>query len=307
MMRFICVVALFAVIASAAGGYTTCGVSGNKDYSNTTGCDAVKTCASTYCTCVGGTASAAGVCSKLDATCDKASSCSEAFLECMEAKARTVPVSGDACSAPLSTLRIGLNSLSSGVGMWNTSSVHTSCKYAVCLLYNETSTGTCTTLNSYEAVCSGSPVTFSGIITLSGNWSKIFSNATALAEAKACLVSDLTNHLRYPVSIISVTADASGGAKVEYTVDAAKGAVEAELTSANNSTAWLKCLTAAKFAELGGTGTLKPTFSDTPTPTPGGTPPSPPTPPPTPPPAGASMMWSAVQVLAAVVAVLVIA
>jgi hypothetical protein len=305
MMRFICVVALFAVIASAAGHYASCGLAGNMDYSNHTGCDAVKTCASNYCTCVGGTASAAGVCSKLDATCDKAATCSEAFLECMEAKARTVPVSGDPCSAPLSSLRAGLTTLGTGVGMWNTSSVHTSCKYAVCRLYNETSTGTCTTLNDYEAVCSGSPVTFTGIVSFSGNWSKIFGNTTALEQAKACLKLDLQNHLRFPVTIVSVTqATATGGAKVEYTVDAAKGSIEAELASANNSTAWLKCLTAAKFAELGGTGTLKPVFSDTPTPTPGG--PTPPTPP-TPPPAGASMMWSAVQVISAVVAVLVIA
>jgi hypothetical protein len=304
MMRFICVVALFAVIASAAGGYHTCGVAGNKDYSNHTGCDAVKACVTSYCTCVGGTASVAGVCSKLDATCDKAASCSEAFLECMEAKAKTVPATGDACSTALSALRVGLGQLASGVGLWNTSSVHTACKYAVCTLYNETSTGTCTTANSYEAVCSGSPIVYTGIVTFSGNWSKILNNATALAEAKTCLALDLTNHLRFPVTIVSITADASGGAKVEYTVDAPKVAIEAELASANNSTAWLKCLTAAKFAELGGTGTLKPTFSETPTPAPGG--PTPPTPP-TPPPAGASMMWSAVQVIAAVVAVLVIA
>lgn len=306
-MRFLCVVALFAVIASAAGDYSTCGVSGNKDYSNTTGCTAAATCASSYCTCTGGTVATGGSCSMKLASCDTSARCAEKFLECMEAAARAA-TNTDACMAPLKNLHDGLVLLSTGMGMWNTSNQYTACKYAVCMLYNATTTGTCNATNDYAAVCYGSPVTFSGVLTLSGNWSAIFANGTALKEAEKCLALDLTNHLRFPVTIISITKDANGGAMVEYTVDAAKASIEQQLNAAQNSTAWLQCLSAAKFAALGGTGTLKPIFSDTPTPVPGGSPPpSPPTPPPTPPPAGASMMWSAVQVIAAVVAVLVIA
>jgi hypothetical protein len=309
MMRFVCVVALFAVIASAAGGYSTCPSASVMTYSNTTGCDAVVACASSYCTCIKGTVSG-GVCSKTDATCDVARGCSETFLDCMETNARTV-TNTSACWTALKDLKSSLTTISTGLQMWNASNAHAGCKHAVCLMYNQSTSGTCNSTNSYEAACYGSPVTYQGQISIGGNWSKIFSNATALKEAEECLAIDLTNQLRYPVTVISVTKAKDDTAVVEYSVDAAKTAVDSEITAASGSTAWLKCLSAAKFTQLGGSGTLSVKFTDTPTPVPvtptPGTTPSPPTPSPPAPPASASMMWSAVQVIAAVVAVLVIA
>jgi hypothetical protein len=153
-----------------------------------------------------------------------------------------------------------------------------------------------------------SPITYTGQFTLSGNFSKIVANATALEALKICLATDLTNHLRYPTWVISLSKNADDTVTVVFTVGAAKSAIDSELTTAEGNTNWLKCLTAAKFAELGGTGTLGgPAFADTPTPAPSGsgTPsPSTTTPAPT---SGSAVMWAAAPIISAVVAIVMIA
>jgi len=214
-----------------------------------------------------------------------------------------------ACYASLAALHDSLVLLVSGAQQWNNSVAFQACNWEACLIYNASTSGTCNSTNNYQSVCMKSPITFTGQFTLSGNFSKIFSNATALEALKVCLATDLTNHLRYPTWILSVSKNADDTITVVFNVGAPKSAIDSELSTAEGNTNWMKCLNAAKFAELGGTGTLGgPTFTDTPTPLPAGSTPNPTPSPSTPSPtSGSAVMWSAAPIISAVVAILMIA
>jgi hypothetical protein len=307
-LRFVCVVALcFAVAVSAAGGYSSCGPI-SRAYSNVS-CTAAATCGAARCTCFGGTASN-GECTgaSTTASCDKGRDCAMDFLKCINDAANML-TNTSACYAPLAALHDSFVLLVSGAQQWNASVAFMSCNWEVCKLYNATTSGTCNSTNNYQSVCMRSPITYTGQFILSGNFSKIVLNATALAALKECLATDLTNHLRYPTWIISVSKNADDTITVVFNVGAPKSAIDSELIKAAGNTNWMTCLSAAKFAELGGVGTLGgPTFGETPTPSPPGTTPTPGSPSPsTPAPSSAAIMWSAAPIISAVVAILMIA
>jgi hypothetical protein len=169
-------------------------------------------------------------------------------------------------------------------------------------LYNETSIGSCSSTEDYKAICAWSPIYFTGTLRLGGNFTAIVNNATSKTALDACLKSDLNNHLRYPTTVDSVKLDATNGnLLVQFTVYTAYASVDQQIKDMEKGTSWMTCLTATKFKDLGGSGTITVEVTVN-TPTPASTPDPNATPP-----ASASMMWSAVQIIVAAVAVLVIA
>lgn len=247
-------------------------------------------------------------------TCTQVAVCAWAAAECIEDVAKTASNTSTCLSAVQS-----VHTAAMGTGLWNETAAYTDCSNAFCHFLNisvsTTTAGTCADGTSFvqaaKNVCKYGPISVQASFKFgSGNFSAIVSNSTAKTAAMDCIETDLENHLRYPVNVydIVITDAATGAARVDFEVYAPASQWEAKLASADGNANWLICFNAAKFAQYGGTGTFgAPTFSvATPTPSPPTTPGTTPTPA-TPPPASASMMWSAVQIIVAVVAVLVIA
>jgi hypothetical protein len=306
-LRFLCVVALcLAVTVSAAGSIAKCDASTltGGGFGNFTGCAAVKSCHAKFCTCLGDKATdspAPGTCATKTANCSQTHLCTKTLFKCIIDEA-TAAVNNSACMTAVSGLHSSLVAVTSGFKDWNMSTAFSDCNREACLLYNQSASGVCTGADAFSTICEMSPISFTGTLRLGGNFTNIFSNSTSKAALAACLKSDLNNHLRYPTTVDSYTLDAAtGNCVVQFTVYTAYASVDQQIKEMEKGTAWMTCLTAEKFAALGGTGTLtsEVTLQF-------------PTPPATPdpnaaPPASASMMWSALQIIVAVVAVLVIA
>jgi hypothetical protein len=302
---------------SAASFWHTCPTrsSGETDiYGRNNNSTEVRTGANTYCTCNGGTVTNAAT---TTATCTPAavkppcatiSGCARSYIRCVDDLALSV-ANTSSCFTPLVLVRTAALALSAGQA-YNESIMYRACHAWTCHTFNDTAIANCTL--PYDYVCQ-TPVHFTFQIKLLGDFTKILANASAKAELITCIQADLASYLGFPTNVTAVTASAEPGLLVDAVAAVSKEnpilkARLASLTPTNK--AWLVCLTQAKFASLGGNGTLSfggpvtPAPPPTPSPPPGATP-IPTTPSPR---SGASSLtWTLAQALVAIVAVLVMA
>jgi hypothetical protein len=298
---------------SAASFWPTCPAlnSGDQDlYVRNNNCTETRACADAYCVCVGGSVANSGLATAsctpaaVKPTCATISACARVFVRCTDELGINTGNSST-CFAGLADVRTATLAVTVGA-IYNESALYRACRHWTCMTINATTTNNCTL--PYDYVCQ-TPVRFSFQIKLNGGFATILNNASAKAELTECIQSDLTNYLGFHTNVTSLSLT-TGGLLVDATVAVSKdnSILKARITALTpTNTGWLVCLTQAKFASLGGNGTLS--FGGPVTPSPP-TPPTTPGPAPTPTPtrAGASSLtWTLAQALVALVAVLVMA
>jgi len=191
------------------------------------------------CSCLGGSRSGATCTFTTYPNCTTIQSCSTTFVTC----------SNNLTDNTL--LYMSIVSINAG-SLYNQSLAYGACQNYACNIWNFSNTNASCAV-AYSTVCV-SPAIFIGTLVISGNWTAIVQNATALALTQVALAKDLTAVLGFPATIISSTA---GSLIVTFSVPCSgnNAALKAGLALAGSSTAWLAS-TQAAYTANGGVGTL---------------------------------------------------
>jgi len=254
---------------SAAQSFTSCPspTSSSTDYFAPSNCSAFTTCATTRCSCIGGTFnSTTGACAvnTTGKTCATSKACQAPYIQCIQAAASSV-----ACLSPL---KVALVAIVAG-SAYNASAVYTACQSDTCRFYNATSASNCTI--GYGEVCFLPPTTaapgnssnttvapavgttaalFTGSITLGGDYTAIIANATSTATFLVAVGNDMTAKFTVTVTCRSLKA---GSGIVAFTANVAANNATflAAVSAVGTDSSWLT-QTKASFTALGGTGTF---------------------------------------------------
>lgn len=254
-LRFAVVVLCIAGLAAAQGGFTSCpsAQSTSDDYFAAQSCDAFKTCATTRCTCNGGTFSSTTLtCSASGKTCADASACERTFVQCMQS------ASSASC---LTSLKVALVNVLAGT-TYSGSALQLACKADTCRYLNATVSGNCSI--DYDNICylngTGSSTVapgkskFRGRLIMTGEFIIIIASPTKLFIFIQALNLDLTVKLLVQCNVSALVAG-SGVATFDANTDSTDAAFLARVTAASTDSSWLTNA-AAQFAALGGTGTF---------------------------------------------------
>lgn len=345
-MRAIALCMIAAVLAAGASA-TVCPASNSSNnlYSAASSCLGFTTCGTTFCSCVGSSTTAPATCMANVANttaCSTVARCLLAYNECVEG----VPSTSSGCSAYASNVAMArMLAVASG---YAGSKLQQSCRKTACTIMNA-SVVTCTPAANDGDVCmwrapttaaptaaptnastNASMTTAAGttapgattlpsdfvsamtaLLVLNGQaWAQIYQNATAWAELRVALGSDIAGILEVLIRDVVITDMTLGSLHVTFAVSAAAGVdpavLTARVTAAAASTSWLVS-TKTAYARVSNETLTIGSFAATATAAPGIVTPVPPTPAPGPGSsigsASAGVVSAAAAAVAAVVAV----
>jgi hypothetical protein len=235
---FAAILAVGIQMAAGQGSVQTCPSVSNAVYSYTN-ITSQANCTTTLCTCLGGTRSGSQCTFKSYPNCSTITTCTTQFITC----------SNNLTDNTL--LYMSVVSINAG-SLYNQSLAYAACQNYACNVWNFSNTNASCAI-AYSSVCV-SPAIFIGTLVISGNWTAIVANATALAITQAALAKDLSAVLGFPATIISAVA---GSLIVTFSVPCSgnNAALQAGLAAAKAGTSWL-ANTQSAFTSLGGVGTL---------------------------------------------------
>jgi hypothetical protein len=230
LLRLCLFVTLFIAGYSAAVESTE-----TRPYYNTS-CDAAKSCKSTMCTCLGGEIVSEECQMETQTNCTLGEVCMTAFIKCMNQIASNDDFNVSECAAALSTLRLSLLTVSTGEELFNDSTAGVSCHDFASDRYNKSMSADCVSI-PFNKICK-TPYVYLAILTLSGDWAWAFETAEVEAELAGKLEIDLTDFLRFVTHVIKMS---EGSLVVEFEVECAGNnpILLQQLEMAKTDTTWL--------------------------------------------------------------------